>query len=159
MSFAAFRILSARFETPKCSPGAAAYVTTTFPGYLSGHSTFSRSAAEVLTRFTGDAYFPGSLGTFTEPQDTFHAFEIGPTQSVELQWARYYDAADQAGISRIFGGIHPRADDFAGRRAGSAIGAAAFEKAMTEFVPEPDEALAAIAAAASVAGIAHRRSR
>jgi len=134
------------------------FVTPPFPGYISGHSTFSRSAAEVLTRFTGDPYFPGGIGTFMAPQHTFLAFEIGPTQSVELQWARYYDAADQAGISRIFGGIHPRADDFAGRRAGSEIGAAAFEKAMTYFAPEPSEALSAIAAGAALAGIARRRS-
>ncbi len=134
------------------------FVTPPFPGYLSGHSTFSRSAAEVLTRFTGDAYFPGGLGTFTAPQDTFLAFEIGPTQTVALQWARYYDAADQAGISRILGGIHPRADDFAGRRAGSAIGAAAFEKAMTAFAPEPSALLSALAAGAALATLAGRRS-
>jgi len=113
----------------------------------------------VLTRFTGDDYFPGGLGVFTAPQDTFLAFEIGPTQTVELQWARYYDAADQAGISRIFGGIHPRADDLAGRRAGAAIGVAAFEKAMTYFAPEPGETLAAVAAVAALAAIARRRGQ
>lgn len=134
------------------------FVTPPFAGYISGHSTFSRSAAEVLTRFTGDDYFPGGLGTFTAPQGTFLAFEIGPTQTVELQWARYYDAADQAGISRIFGGIHPSADDFAGRSAGSEIGIAAFEKAMAYFVPEPSETLSAIAAAATLAWITRRRS-
>lgn len=135
------------------------FVTPPFAGYISGHSTFSRSAAEVLTRFTGDDYFPGGLGVFTAPQDTFLAFEIGPTQTVELQWARYYDAADQAGISRIFGGIHPRADDFAGRRAGAEIGVAAFEKAMTYFAPEPGTTLAAVAAVASLAALARRRGQ
>ena len=38
----------------------------------------------------------------------------GPT----LQWATYADAADDAGISRLYGGIHIEADDFAGRRLG-----------------------------------------
>ena len=37
------------------------FVTPAFPGYVSGHSTFSRAAAEVMTAFTGDAYFPGGL--------------------------------------------------------------------------------------------------
>jgi hypothetical protein len=134
------------------------FVTPPFAGYVSGHSTFSRSAAEVLTRFTGDDYFPGGLGTFTAPQDTFLAFEIGPTETVELQWARYYDAADQAGISRIFGGIHPQADDFAGRRAGYEVGNDAFEKARSYFVPEPAQALVGMAAAIALALLARRRS-
>jgi hypothetical protein len=41
---------------------------------------------------------------------------------VVLQWATYYDAADQAGQSRLFGGIHVQADDFTGRIVGSACG-------------------------------------
>ena len=48
--------------------------------------------------------------------------EAGPTRDVTLQSATYFDGADQAGISRIFGGIHIRADDFAGRRIGSSCG-------------------------------------
>jgi hypothetical protein len=135
------------------------FVTPPFAGYVSGHSTFSRSAAEVLTRFTGDDYFPGGLGTFTAPQDTFLAFEIGPTETVELQWARYYDAADQAGISRIFGGIHPQADDFAGRRAGYEVGNDAFERARSYFVPEPAQALVGMAAAVALALRSRGRSR
>jgi hypothetical protein len=41
---------------------------------------------------------------------------------ITLQWATYYDAADQAGISRIWGGIHPPIDNLAGRRAGAQLG-------------------------------------
>ena len=37
------------------------FVTPAFAGYVSGHSTFSRAAAEVMTAFTGDPYFPGGL--------------------------------------------------------------------------------------------------
>jgi hypothetical protein len=39
-----------------------------------------------------------------------------------MQWATYYDAADQIGISRIWGGIHPPADDFGGRFVGAQAG-------------------------------------
>ena len=39
-----------------------------------------------------------------------------------LQWATYYDAADQAGQSRLYGGIHIAVDDFNGRKIGSACG-------------------------------------
>jgi hypothetical protein len=95
------------------------FVTPAFPGYFSGHSTFSRSAAELLTEFTGSPYFPGGLGSFT---GYVLGFENGPSQPITLQWATYYDAADQAGISRIWGGIHPPIDNFAGRQAGSQIG-------------------------------------
>jgi len=97
------------------------FVTPAFAGYVSGHSTFSRAAAEVLTAFTGDEYFPGGLSEWTtHAGDLIH--EEGPTQNVTLQWATYYDAADQAGISRLWMGIHIPADDFEGRKIGSECG-------------------------------------
>ncbi len=97
------------------------FVTPAFAGYVSGHSTFSRAAAEVMTGFTGDPYFPGGLSEWTSPAGSL-GVESGPSDDVTLQWATYYDAADQAGQSRIFGGIHITADDFAGRKLGSACG-------------------------------------
>ncbi|HXJ61134.1 MAG TPA: vanadium-dependent haloperoxidase [Verrucomicrobiae bacterium] len=95
------------------------YVVPAFPGYFSGHSTFSRSAAEVLTALTGSEYFPGGIITYTI---TNLANEKGPSAPVPLQYATYYDAADAAGMSRIWGGIHPHIDNLAGRRAGAEIG-------------------------------------
>lgn len=113
---------------------APTFVTPSFPGYVSGHSTFSRASAEVLTAITGDAYFPEGLGTEVyEPGGL--AFEQGPDDAVTLQWATYRDAADQAGISRIYGGIHVRADDFEGRRLGEQIGRDAWERALEYFDP------------------------
>ena len=109
------------------------FVTPPFAAFPSGHSTYSRAAAELLTRFTGSAYFPGGLGTYEVPQNAFLKFEIGPAESLRLEWARYYDAADQAGISRLYGGIHTAADDFAGRVAGATIGAQAYEQALAVF--------------------------
>lgn len=107
----------------------ATFVTPAFPGFASGHSTFSRAAAEVLTRVTGSAFFPGGLTTFTARRNEFLSFELGPSEDVVMQWATYYDAADEAGLSRLFGGIHPRADDFGGRITGALIGIQAFELA------------------------------
>ncbi len=98
------------------------FVTPAFPAFISGHSTFSRSAAEVLTTLTGSPYFPGGLGEFVAPKDTFLTFEKGPTTDVRLQWASYYDASDEAGQSRLWGSIHIPPDDFAGRRLGHQIG-------------------------------------
>jgi len=97
------------------------FVTPSFQGYASGHSTFSRAAAEVLTGFTGSEYFPGGVSGYTIPAQSLK-FEKGPTTDVRLEWATYYDAADQAGQSRLFGGIHIQADDFNGRVIGSQCG-------------------------------------
>ncbi|MFO1513950.1 MAG: vanadium-dependent haloperoxidase [Verrucomicrobiota bacterium] len=111
----------------------ASFVTPAFPGYVSGHSTFSRSAAEVLAAITGSAYFPGGLGSYTVVSNTSLSFEKGPSQTVPLQWGTYFDAADQAGLSRIWGGIHPPVDDFTGRRVGSQCGQAAWALAQKYF--------------------------
>ncbi len=109
------------------------FVTPAFPGYISGHSTFSRSAAEVLTAFTGSPYFPGGLATYTVEAKRSLSFEQGPSQTVQLQWASYYDAADQAGVSRLFGGIHVPIDDFVGRRVGSHCGKLVWDLARLYF--------------------------
>ncbi len=69
-----------------------------------------------MTLLTGTPYFPGGIGEFTFHKNEYLEFEAGPSEDVVLQWATYYDAADQAGISRLYGGIHVRADDFVGRR-------------------------------------------
>ena len=108
------------------------FVTPSFSGYVSGHSTFSRAAAEVLTGFTGDEYFPGGSSFWTTPKGGLKV-EAGPTQDVSLEWATYYDAADQAGISRLFGGIHISADDFTGRRIGSQCGKEAWALALKYY--------------------------
>jgi hypothetical protein len=108
------------------------FVTPAFAGYVSGHSTFSRAAAEVLTSFTGSPSFPGGLLEWTVKQGTLRN-EAGPTRDVTLQWATYYDAADDAGISRLIGGIHIREDDFAGRRLGSTCGKDAWALALRYF--------------------------
>ncbi len=63
------------------------FVTPAFPGYYSGHSTFSRSAAEVMTLMTGSPFFPGGLEEFVAPQNDFLQFEVGPSTDVRLQWA------------------------------------------------------------------------
>jgi hypothetical protein len=112
---------------------AQAFVTPAFPGYVSGHSTFSRSAAEVLTLFTGDPYFPGGLAEFTAPAGDYLQFDVGPSESVTLQWATYYDAADEAGLSRILAGIHVTADDYVARIIGSMAGKGAFYQAEEYF--------------------------
>ena len=112
------------------------FVTPPFAGYVSGHSTYSRAAAEVLTALTGDPFFPGGVGEFFCEKDKFLVFEDGPSKSVRLQWATYRDASDQCSLSRIWGGIHPPVDDIPGRLIGEKIGKDAFEFAEQYFEKE-----------------------
>ena len=114
------------------------FVTPPFAGYVSGHSTFSRAAAEVLTLLTGDPFFPGGMGEFVAKKDEFLVFEKGPSVDIVLQWATYRDASDQTSLSRIWGGIHPPVDDIPGRLIGEKVGIAAFELA-TRYFGEQDE--------------------
>jgi hypothetical protein len=109
------------------------FVTPPFAGYVSGHSTYSRAAAEVLTRLTGSAYFPGGMGEFIAKKNEFLVFEEGPTVDVKLQWATYRDASDQCSLSRIWGGIHPPSDDIPGRLIGEAIGRETYDFAVPYF--------------------------
>ncbi|MCE7923578.1 MAG: T9SS C-terminal target domain-containing protein [Haliscomenobacteraceae bacterium CHB4] len=115
------------------------FVTPPFAGYISGHSTYSRAAAETLTLLTGDEYFPGGMGEFYIPANSgFLGLEKGPSVDVRLQWATYRDASDQTSLSRIWGGIHPPMDDIPGRLIGAEVGTDAFHLAETYFYKDAD---------------------
>ena len=103
--------------------------TPPFASYISGHSTFSASAAEVLQRFTGS----DNLGTsFTAlPGSSTVEPGVTPAQFVTLSWATFTEAADQAGISRRYGGIHFKADDLVGRQTGRLVADVVWTKAMS----------------------------
>jgi hypothetical protein len=106
---------------------AETFVTPAFAEFTSGHSTFSAASAEVLKRFTGsDAYG----GSYVLPAG-MSKFEPGavPEQDVTLTWATFSDAADEAGLSRRYGGIHFEQGDVMGRILGRHVGAQVWEKA------------------------------
>ncbi len=109
------------------------FVTPPFAGYVSGHSTYSRGAAELMTLMTGDEFFPGGVGEFFCPMNEFLVFEEGPSEDITLQWATYRDASDQTSLSRIWGGIHPPADDLPGRIMGVEAGVDAYWLARLYF--------------------------
>jgi hypothetical protein len=83
-------------------------VTPPFPDYVSGHSTFSAAAATALELFYGTEDLP-----FTIDSDSL----LGVYRS----FATPLDAADEAGDSRIYGGIHFRSASNDGLEAGSSI--------------------------------------
>jgi hypothetical protein len=106
------------------------FPTPPFAEYTSGHSTFSAAAAEVLRSFTGSDAFNHSVTVLAGSS----RIELGvPTLDVTLSWATFTEAADEAGISRRFGGIHFADGDLQGRVAGRKVGAQAWAKALTYF--------------------------
>ena len=76
------------------------------------------------------------MSLFEITANEFLVFEEGPSVDMVLQWATYYDAADQCSLSRIWGGIHPPADDIPGRRIGIDVGKDAFGLARRYFAGE-----------------------
>ena len=131
---------------------AATFVTPPFAEYVSGHSTFSRAAAEVLTGYTGsERMYDGRtlLGRDYDGdgvEDLFGqhiaapgtlAFETGPSSTVALRWQTFREAADEAGVSRLYGGIHFQDADLRGRVLGSEVGRRALEHARALWDPVP----------------------
>jgi membrane-associated phospholipid phosphatase len=84
-------------------------VTPPFPDYTSGHSTFSAAAATVLPLFFGTEDLPFTTGSDFLP-GVFRSFST------------CQDAAEEAALSRIYGGIHFRSASQDGLQAGSSIG-------------------------------------
>lgn len=107
------------------------FITPPFPEFVSGHSTFSAAAATVLARFTGSDAF-GAEVTIPAGSSRIEPGVV-PARAVTLRWATFADAADQAGMSRRYGGIHFQDGDEEGRRMGRAIGAEVWAKALTYF--------------------------
>jgi hypothetical protein len=106
---------------------AATFPTPPFPEFVSGHSTFSAAAAEVLRRFTHKDAFGASV-TFA-PGTSKYEPGFSPKTSVTLSWGTFSEAADEAGVSRRYGGIHFEAGDLAGRALGRVVGRQAWEHA------------------------------
>lgn len=102
-------------------------VTPPFAEYVSGHSAFSRAAAEVLKRFTGSDRF-GYVVTIPAGQSRVQPGVV-PASPVTLSYATFTDAADEAGLSRRYGGIHFEQGDLQGRELGRRVGAAVWAHA------------------------------
>lgn len=107
------------------------FPTPPFPEYSSGHSTFSAAGAEVLRLHTKSDRFGGSV-TFPAGSSRTEPGAV-PAQDLTLSWATFSDAADQAGISRRYGGIHFEQGDLDGRRAGRMVAQIAWDKAQGYF--------------------------
>ena len=83
--------------------------TPPFPEYTSGHSMVSSAAAAVLTYLLGDNF------SFTDDSEVM--FELQPRT-----FHSFKEAAAEAAISRLYGGIHFRDSVENGQVAGKAVG-------------------------------------
>ena len=106
----------------------ATVVTPPFAEYPSGHSTFSAAAAEVLRRVTGSDAF-GAAVTVEAGSSRLEPGRV-PAEDLTLHWNTFSAAAEEAGRSRRYGGIHFRQGDLAGRAVGRAVGARAWRLAI-----------------------------
>lgn len=84
--------------------------TPPFPEYPSGHSTVSAAAATVLTAVLGEGY---AFEDYTHEREGMDA----------RRYDSFWQAADEAGISRMYGGIHFRSAIDQGLAQGRCIGA------------------------------------
>lgn len=83
--------------------------TPPFPDYMSGHSTFSGAAATVLALFYGTDGIAFGTGSDALP-------------GVYRRFGSFSEAAAEAAVSRLYGGIHFRSANEDGRASGVAIG-------------------------------------
>ncbi len=105
------------------------FITPPFPEYISGHSGFSAAAAEILKRFTGGDDFGGSV---TLPAGSSRVEPgLTPQTDITLSWATFSEAAEQAGISRRYGGIHFEEGDLRARILGRQVGGVVWDKAQS----------------------------
>jgi hypothetical protein len=114
---------------------ASTFPTPPFPDYVSGHSTFSSAAAEILKLWTGNDYFGETVTLPTGSSKIERG--ITPASAITLHWETFTNAADEAGMSRRYGGIHFRAADLAGRLLGRLAAAQAWTKAQEYFDSDP----------------------
>ena len=84
--------------------------TPPFPDYVSGHSTFSGAASAVLALFCGRDDVPFTSGSDFLP-------------GVQRRFSGFSAAAEEAALSRLYGGIHFRSANVDGLEAGLSVGA------------------------------------
>lgn len=105
-------------------------LTPAFPGYVSGHSTFSAASATVLRASTGSDHF----GFSTVIAPNFGRVEPGvPLVPTTVSYSTFTAAVDEAGLSRLYAGIHFADDNTVGQWLGNQAGQLAWTKSKLHF--------------------------
>jgi hypothetical protein len=108
-------------------------VTPPFAEYTSGHSAFSGAASEVFTGFAGTDTFKTAMLVMMPAGSSTIEPNLVPRDDTGFRFTSFSDAANQAGWSRRYGGIHFEDGDLNGRTLGHQIGKAVWAKAVTYF--------------------------
>ena len=111
-------------------------LTPPFPDVVSGHSSFSSAASAVLRSFFGSNQFNQSISLAnTDSRYSPGGFDGTGTSgpAVTLGWNFFSEAAAQAGLSRLYGGIHFNDGNWQGQILGNKVGAAVSAKADALF--------------------------
>ena len=132
------------------------FVTPPFPEFTSGHSGFSFAAAKAIAAYVGsDVFYDGEtlanydldnvegvdlLGQFVGTELAFEEYDGPP---ITLQWDTLTEAAEEAGVSRIYGGIHIQDGDLRGRELGSDVAEIVQERWEALFTRGGDDDLVA----------------
>ena len=96
--------------------------TPPFPEYPSGHSVISTASAVVLTQLFGAAV------SFTDSAEVPYGLPV-------RRFASFTQAANEAGISRLYGGIHYREAIENGQRQGQQVGEQVLRKVQLLSLP------------------------
>jgi hypothetical protein len=105
--------------------------TPSFPAFTSGHSAFSNAGATILASFLGTdniSFTTNSESPFLSGSDSYRTFNS------------FSEAAAEAGMSRIYGGIHYSFDNIDGQALGADVAANTFSNFL-QVVPEPSSCL------------------
>jgi hypothetical protein len=103
-------------------------LTPAFPEYVSGHSAFSGAEATILASFNGGDTFNA---TYTIKAGSLKIEKGLPAQDTVLSWPTFSDAANDAGWSRRWGGIHLQSGDYDGRGLGRQVSQYAYGTAQS----------------------------
>jgi hypothetical protein len=109
---------------------APTVVTPAFPEYVSGHSTFTAAGRTILGGFEGSDKFNATV-VITAGSSKYEANT--PATDITLTWKTLTAAADEAGWSRRWGGIHFKTGDEHGRLLGKVVASDVWDKAQTYF--------------------------
>lgn len=133
------------------------FVTPPFASYVSGHSAFSAASAEVFRLFfngsdefgfsatveAGQSLFEPRISDPSDPKFVDGLTNVpnqgpgtvgySPAQTIRLEWPTFTAAAAEAGMSRIYGGIHFASDNVDGLEAGRKVGANVWAKCRQLF--------------------------
>lgn len=120
--------------------------TPSFPAYVSGHSTFSMTGAQILAQFFGT----DDIAFTTDSESPF--LPLG----YERSYSSFSEAAEEAGMSRIYGGIHWAWDNTEGQVLGTNVANNVFNN---YFLPVPEPGGAMLIFCSGLALLLRRRSR